>query len=334
MITRFLLTSWVAPLLLAVSPGFAQEAGSPAFAPTAENKMLPPGPAPVGMVWIPGGEFSMGSDGKCDGKSCCSPDAVADAQPIHRVRVDGFWMDETDVTNAEFEKFVMATGYITVAERTPTKEEFPDAPPESLVAGSAVFTPPPGPVPLNDHLQWWSYVKGANWRHPEGPQSNIKGKESCPVVQVAYEDARAYAKCACKRLPTEAEWEFAARGGLAGKTYAWGDEKDGFAGIAPVKSFPPNGYGVHDMAGNVWQWCGDWTFRSSLQPAKSHATRRVRKVRSIRPNPESPSPASYETNTWHLHRRSADGHPGNLAALRRFSFPNFCAHAPKCENRT
>ena len=220
--------------------------------------MLPPGPAPAGMVWIPGGEFAMGSEGECEGKSCCSPDTVADAQPIHRVRVDGFWMDETDVTNTQFEKFVMATGYITVAERTPTKEEFPDAPPESLVAGSAVFTPPPGPVPLNDHLQWWSYVKGANWRHPEGPQSNIKGKESCPVVQVAYEDARAYAKCACKRLPTEAEWEFAARGGLAGKTYAWGDEKDGFAGIAPVKSFPPNGYGLYDMAGNVWQWCGDW----------------------------------------------------------------------------
>jgi formylglycine-generating enzyme len=164
------------------------------------------------------------------------------------------WMDETDVTNTQFERFVMATGYITVAERTPTKEEFPDALPESLVAGSAVFTPPPGPVPLHDHLQWWSYVKGANWRHPEGPQSDIKGK----VVQVAYEDARAYAKCACKRLPTEAEWEFAARGGLAGKTYAWGDEKDGFAGIAPVKSFPPNGYGLYDMAGNVWQWCGDW----------------------------------------------------------------------------
>ncbi len=174
----------------------------------------------------------------------------------------------------------MATGYITVAERTPTKEEFPDAPPENLVAGSVVFTPPLNPVPLNDHFQWWTYVKGANWRYPEGPQSDIKGKENYPVVQVAYEDALAYAKWAGKRLPTEAEWEFAARGGLACKTHAWGDEfkpggkfmantyqgqfpvkdigQDGFAGIAPVKSFAPNGYGLYDMAGNVWQWCSDW----------------------------------------------------------------------------
>ena len=177
------------------------------------------------------------------------------------------------MTNAEFEKFVASTGYVTVAERTPTKEEFPDAPPENLVAGSVVFSPPPGPVPLNDHFQWWSYVKGANWRHPEGPQSDIKGREDYPVVQVAYEDALAYAKWADKRLPTEAEWEFAARGGLAGKPYAWGDEfkpggkfvantyqgqfpikdtgEDGFAGIVPVKSFPPNGYGLYDVAGNV-----------------------------------------------------------------------------------
>ncbi|MGA7215791.1 MAG: formylglycine-generating enzyme family protein [Terrimicrobiaceae bacterium] len=240
----------------------------------------PPGPAPAGMVWIPGGEFLMGSEGTSGDKSLCSPETVADAQPVHRVHVDGFWMDQTDVTNAEFEKFVMATGYITVAERTPTKEEFPDAPPENLVAGSVVFTPPLNPVPLNDHFQWWTYVKGANWRYPEGPQSDIKGKENYPVVQVAYEDALAYAKWAGKRLPAEAEWEFAARGGLACKAHAWGDEfkpggkfmantyqgqfpvkdigQDGFAGIAPVKSFPPNGYGLYDMAGNVWQWCNDW----------------------------------------------------------------------------
>ncbi len=196
-----------------------------------------------------------------DGEFSCSPATVADALPIHRVYVDGFWMDETDVTNAEFEKFVQATGYITIAERTPTKEEFPMAPPESLVAGSIVFTPTSRPVPLNNHYRWWRYQHGANWRHPEGPQSDIKGKENYPVVQIAYPDAVAYAEWAGKRLPTEAEWEFAARGGLTGKLYPWGDEfkpggkfaansyqgqfpvedtgEDGFAGIAPVKSFPP-----------------------------------------------------------------------------------------------
>jgi formylglycine-generating enzyme len=232
------------------------------------------------MVWIPGGEFSMGSEGKCDGKSCCSPATVADALPIHRVYVDGFWMDATDVTNARFEKFVRATGYITIAERAPTAEEFPTAPLEDLVAGSAVFTPTSGPVSLDNHYQWWSYIKGANWRHPEGPQSDIKARENYPVVQIAYPDAVAYAKWADKRLPTEAEWEFAARGSLSGKLYAWGDEfkpggkfmantyqgtfpvkdtgEDGFAGTSPVGSFPANGYGIYDMAGNVWQWCSDW----------------------------------------------------------------------------
>jgi sulfatase modifying factor 1 len=276
---RSLPASWVA-LILVASPIFALKADSPAFAPTAQGKTLPPGAAPAGMVWIPGGEFSMGSDGKCDGKFSCSPATVADALPIHRVSVDGFWMDETDVTNAEFEKFVKATGYLTIAERTPTKEEFPMAPPESLVAGSIVFTPTSRPVPLNNHYRWWRYQHGANWRHPEGPQSDIRGKENYPVVQIAYPDAVAYAEWAGKRLPTEAEWEFAARGGLSGKLYPWGDEfkpggkfaantyqgqfpvedtgEDGFAGIAPVKSFPPNGYGLYDMAGNVWQWCSDW----------------------------------------------------------------------------
>ena len=276
--TLILSIARVALLAMAVFSVLAKEAGNPneagtAFAPTIPNKTAPPGPAPEGMVWIPGGEFSMGSDGKCDGKSCCSPATVADALPIHRVYVDGFWMDATDVTNAEFEKFVKATGYVTIAERAPTKEEFPSAPPENLVAGSVVFTPTSGPVPLDNHFQWWSYVRGANWRHPEGPQSDIKGRENYPVVQIAYPDAEAYAKWAGKRLPTEAEWDFAARGGLSGKLYAWGDEfkpggkfmantyqgqfpvkdtgEDGFAGIASVKSFPPNGYGLYDMAGRV-----------------------------------------------------------------------------------
>jgi formylglycine-generating enzyme len=198
---RSLPASWIA-LILVASPIFALKADSSAFAPTPQDKTLPPGPAPAGMVWIPGGEFSMGSDGKCDGKFSCSPATVADALPIHRVYVDGFWMDETDVTNAEFEKFVKATGYMTIAERTPTKEEFPMAPPESLVAGSIVFTPTSRPVPLTNHYRWWRYQHGANWRHPEGPQSDIKGKENYPVVQIAYPDAVAYAEWAGKRLPT------------------------------------------------------------------------------------------------------------------------------------
>ena len=251
------------------------------FLPTIENKTKLPGPAPEGMVWIPGGEFSMG--GAVPSEGVCTPatmHSMDDAQPIHRVYVNGFWMDTNDVSNLEFAKFVQATGYITVAERTPTKEEFPTAPPENLVAGSIVFTPTRGPVPLNDLFQWWSYVPGANWRHPTGPGSNLRGREKYPVVQVAYEDAVAYAKWAGKRLPTEAEWEFAARGGQTGKTYAWGDEfhpggkwmaniytgqfpyhdtgEDGYVGIAPCGQFPPNGYGLFDMAGNVWQWCSDW----------------------------------------------------------------------------
>jgi formylglycine-generating enzyme required for sulfatase activity len=231
------------------------------------------------MVWIPGGEFSMGSEDP-RGSLCGGPDAMGDARPIHRVYVDGFWMDATEVTNAQFHKFVKATGYVTIAERKPTQEEFPTAPPENLVAGSTVFSPTPQAVPLNDHFQWWRYQKGANWRHPEGPESDLKGREKHPVVHIAYDDAVAYARWAGKRLPTEAEFEFAARGGLSGKVYAWGDElqpagkwmantfqgqfpvkdsgEDGFSGIAPTAQFPPNGYGLYDMAGNVWEWVSDW----------------------------------------------------------------------------
>ncbi len=232
-----------------------------------------------GMVWIPGGEFTMGSD---DAK------AQPNEGPPHRVRTSGFWMDATDVTNAQFAKFIAATAYVTTAERKPDwsdlKKQLPPGTPKPddsvLVPGSLVFTPPDHPVPLSDMSAWWTWTPGASWLHPEGPGSDLKGRENHPVVQVTWDDAMAYAKWAGKRLPTEAEWEYAARGGLEGKRYPWGDEfqpggkfmaniwtgefpchntaEDGYAGTSPVESFPPNGYGLYDMAGNVWQWCADF----------------------------------------------------------------------------
>lgn len=250
------------------------------FAATISNTGNAPRRPPKGMVWIPGGEFSMGSDDPTGLSSCGGHEHMKDARPIHRVYVDGFWLDKTEVTNAQFERFIKATGYKTIAEIAPTSKEFPTAPPENLVAGSTVFTPTDKPVRLDDIFQWWRYQKGADWRHPQGPTSNIKGKSHYPVVHIAYPDAVAYAKWAGKRLPTEAEWEFAARGGQAGNTYTWGNELqrngkwmaniyqgkfpmkddacDGFAGIAPVGKFPPNRFGLYDMSGNVWEWCSDW----------------------------------------------------------------------------
>ena len=229
-----------------------------------------PGPAPEGMVWIPGGEFSMGSE---------APE-MQDARPFHRVALDGYWMDQTEVTNEQFGRFVKATGYVTVAERPIDPKDFPGAPRENLVSGSVVFTPPDKKVPLDNHFVWWRYVAGANWRHPDGPSSSLKGKEKHPVVHIAFEDAAAYAKWAGKRLPTEAEFEFAARGGLDRKRFAWGDDfkpggkfqansfqgqfpqkntgEDGYTGSAPVGRFAPNGFGLFDMAGNVWEWSADW----------------------------------------------------------------------------
>ncbi|GAB3561051.1 formylglycine-generating enzyme family protein [Spirosoma luteolum] len=224
--------------------------------------------SPAGMVWIPGSTFRMGSD------------AFPDARPVHAVTVAGFWLDAHEVTNAQFARFVAETGYVTVAERPLDPADYPDVPAGQLVPGSVVFTPPAGPVSLANPLQWWQYVKGASWQHPSGPASTIKGHENEPVVQVCYADAAAYAQWAGKRLPTEAEWEFAARGGQQEAVYYWGNEltpagrwmanifqgdfpqkntrADGFAGVAPVGSFPPNPHGLYDMDGNVWEWCQDF----------------------------------------------------------------------------
>jgi sulfatase modifying factor 1 len=236
----------------------------------------PSPPRPPGMVWIPGGEFSMGGD---------DPLSRRDERPLHRVRVHAFWMDATEVTNAQFEAFVQATGYRTVAERPidweAMRKQLPPGTPRPdesrLQPGALVFTPPDETVDLSQFDRWWSWVPGADWRHPRGPGSSIAGRESEPVIQVSLEDAQAYAKWAGKRLPTEAEWEFAARGGLDRKVNVWGaapidatrantwqgefpnrnTAEDGFALVAPVGRFPANGYGLCDMAGNVWEWCGD-----------------------------------------------------------------------------
>jgi formylglycine-generating enzyme len=234
------------------------------------------GPDTTGMVYLPGGEFTMGST---------DPLARPDETPVHRVRVQGFWIDRTEVTNAQFADFVKATGYKTVAERPVDWEELKKQVPEGtprppdavLEPGSLVFTPPDHPVDLARYDLWWSWTHGADWRHPEGPDSSIEDRMDHPVVQVAWEDAQAYARWAGKRLPTEAEWEYAARGGLDGAVNTWGDKpvgpahsniwtghfpdrntaEDGFVRTAPVGSFPPNGFGLVDMSGNVWEWCSD-----------------------------------------------------------------------------
>ncbi len=263
--------------------GGATAAQDPARVPAPDQP-------PEGMVWLAGGRFAMGS-----------AEGFADEQPVHEVVLDGFWIDAHEVTNAQFTAFVEATGYVTVAEKVPNVLDFPGPVEEEPTAGSLVFTPPPDAVGLEDFAAWWSWVPGANWRHPLGPDSSIDGLEQHPVVHVAHDDAVAYARWAGKRLPTEAEWEYAARGGLAGQTYCWGAEKvpggvwhtniwqgrfptqndatDGYPRTAPVGSFKPNGFGLYDMSGNVWEWCADWYhpayYRSSPEtnpqgPAESY----------------------------------------------------------------
>lgn len=241
------------------TPFFSVEraAGTPSDAPFPD------------MVWIPGGTFRMGSE-----------EFYPEERPVHQVRVDGFWMDRFTVTNEEFARFVRETRYQTVAECAPKAEDFPGAPPENLVPGSLVFQKTAGPVDLRDYRHWWAWTPGASWRKPFGPRSSTRGMQKHPVVHIAFEDVQAYARWAQKELPTEAEWEFAARGGLDGAKFTWGDEHfpggkamanswqgefpwqnlltDGFEGTAPVGSFPANGYGLFDMAGNVWEWTADW----------------------------------------------------------------------------
>jgi formylglycine-generating enzyme required for sulfatase activity len=221
------------------------------------------------MVWIPGGTFRMGSD-----------QHYPEEAPSHRVTVSGFWMDRTPVTNRDFRKFVNATGYLTLAETPPDAKDYPGALPQMLKAGSLVFTPPKHAVDLRNWSQWWRFKFGANWRRPYGPRSSISGLDDHPVVHIAYRDAEAYAKWAGKDLSSEAEWEFAARGGLDGAEFAWGDEftpggkqmantwqgafphenlgRAGDARTSPAMAFPPNGYGLYDMIGNVWEWTKDW----------------------------------------------------------------------------
>ena len=225
--------------------------------------------APGGMRWIEGGSFQMGSDR-----------FYPEEAPVRRVSVDGFWIDETPVTNRDFARFVAETGYVTFAEIAPDPADYPDMLPELAQAGSLVFEPTDGPVPLDDVTGWWLFLFGADWRHPHGPESDLTGLDDHPVVHVVHADALAYARWAGRELPTEAEWEFAARGGLDGADYAWGDVlapggtplanywqgafphgntlEDGWARTAPVRSYPANGYGLYDMIGNVWEWTQDW----------------------------------------------------------------------------
>jgi formylglycine-generating enzyme len=274
-----------------------------------------------GMQWVPGGEFCMGSES-----------FYPEERPVRSVAVEGFWIDEHPVTVTEFRRFVKATGHRTVAERTPDPAQYPDADPSALVPGSLVFVPSRGPVDLRDFRNWWTYMSGACWQRPEGPASDTYTRGRHPVTQVAYEDALAYAAWAGKALPTEAEWEYAARGGLEGAVFAWGDEfaprmantwegefpwqrLNGPAGTTPVASFPPNGYGLYDMTGNVWEWtCEEAPGGSTASPCcagaepDGHIPRRVIKGGSylcapnycLRYRPAARQFEAVDTSTGHL----------------------------------
>ena len=249
------------------------------------------------MVWIEGGNFWMGSDNH-----------LRHERPAHQVSVDGFWIDQYPVTNEDFAQFVDETQFVTFSEKQPTLEDFPDALPEMLVAGSIVFKIPESKVDIRNHYNWWEYKKGADWKHPEGLDSDIKGRPDHPVVQVTYDDANEYCKWAGKETPTEAQFEFAARGGLDKKVYTWGDqpdhlkekaklantwqgdfpyentEEDGFYGTSPVGSFPSNGYGLYDMAGNVWEWVTDWYNPRYYSMSPKENPPGVKKEESFDPN--------------------------------------------------
>ena len=268
------------------------------------------------MVWVPGGTFVMGSDKH-----------YREERPAHRVTVDGFWMDRYLVTNERFARFVAETGYVTFAETPPTAEDYPDAIPEMLFAGSLVFVQPSAPVETNDITNWWQYVRGASWKHPLGPESSVDDLAQHPVVHVTFADAEAFAAWEGKALPTEAEWEFAARGGLERAAYAWGDEflpgdrymantwqgefpwqqlnKDGYERTSPVGVFPPNGYGLHDVIGNVWEWTTDWyTARHPHDEAKAccipHNPRGPRMEESYEAQQPAPIPRKVLKGGSHL----------------------------------
>jgi formylglycine-generating enzyme len=270
-VDTFFLRSFRFAMLLGLTPLFAckKQIPAPPPAPPAAASPAPLTP-PSDMALIPAGTFTMGSD----------DEMFEDAHPLHKVTLPSFFIDKTEITNLAFSRFVAATHYVTIAEQPPRAEDLPGVPPEALVAGSTKFSPPSHPVPLDNPGNWWVYEKATDWRHPEGPASAIAGRMDHPVVHVAWPDAKAYCEWAGKRLPTEAEWEYAARGGLEGKRFAWGDSttvagqwmanvwqgnfpdrntaEDGYVATSPVAHFKPNGYGLFDVAGNVWEWCSDF----------------------------------------------------------------------------